>query len=108
MAILARTLSTQRERDRLLGGHRRAFRPFQFKHDISKLTTEACQSILMFFLVNLLRWRSNTDPQGVGRRQELIGGRMPRSSQLTISAEVCDPAAARGTAFSFLGCRDRR
>jgi hypothetical protein len=34
----ARRRSTQRERDRLLGGHRRAFRPFQFKHDISKLS----------------------------------------------------------------------
>lgn len=30
------THSTQRERDRLLGGHRRALRPCQFKHDISK------------------------------------------------------------------------
>ena len=26
--------STQRERDRLFGGHMPTFRPFQFKHDI--------------------------------------------------------------------------
>ena len=56
------THSTQRERERLLGGHRRAFRPFQFKHDISKVSTESRQSILIFFLVNLLHWRANTDP----------------------------------------------
>jgi hypothetical protein len=34
----AQTRSTQRERDYLLGGHRRAFRPFQFKHSIAKLS----------------------------------------------------------------------
>jgi hypothetical protein len=34
----AQTHSTQRERDHLFGGHRRAFSPFQLKHDISKLS----------------------------------------------------------------------
>jgi hypothetical protein len=32
------TPSTQRERDCLFGGHRRAFSPLQFKHDIPKLS----------------------------------------------------------------------
>jgi hypothetical protein len=31
------TSSAQRERDRLFGGHRRAFGPFQPKHNVSKL-----------------------------------------------------------------------
>jgi hypothetical protein len=30
--------STQCERDRLFGGHRRTFRPFQPKYDVSKLS----------------------------------------------------------------------
>ena len=45
------THSTQRERDRLLGGQMHAFRPFQFKHDISKLSAESRQTSLIFFLV---------------------------------------------------------
>ena len=48
-----------------------AFRPFQFKHDISKLSAQSRQSILIFFLVYLLDWCSNANPQGFGRRQEL-------------------------------------
>jgi hypothetical protein len=38
-AKIVQTRSTQRERDHLLGGHRRAFGPCQFKHDIPKLST---------------------------------------------------------------------
>jgi hypothetical protein len=48
-----------------------AFRPLQFKPDISKLSAQSCQSILIFFLVYLLDRCSNANPQGFGRRQEL-------------------------------------
>jgi hypothetical protein len=67
----AQTCSTQGERDYLLGGQRRAFRPFQFKYGIAKLSAQSRHSILIFFLIDLLDGRSNANPQGLSRREEL-------------------------------------
>jgi hypothetical protein len=62
----AQSRSTQRQRDRLLGGHRRAFRPGQFKNHIPKLSAQSRQSILIFFLVYWLDWGSKAKAPGVG------------------------------------------
>ncbi len=65
------THSAQSERDRLLGSHRRAFRPGQFKHDISKLSAYSGQYSRDMLLGYLFERRSNANPQGFGCRQEL-------------------------------------
>jgi hypothetical protein len=55
----------------LFGGHMRAFRPGQFKHDISKPMTCSGQYSHDMLLCYLFEWRSNANPQGFSCRQEL-------------------------------------
>ena len=69
--LKSQTHSTQREGDRLLGGHRRAFCPLQFKHDIAKLSAQPGQRILICLLVYLLDRRAKAHAQAVCCRQEL-------------------------------------
>src|SRR6185436_8397728 len=63
--------STQRECDRLLCGQRHAFRPCQFIRHIPKVSACAGQCGCDMLLCDLFERRANTDPQGLGCRQEL-------------------------------------
>src|SRR6266540_7329603 len=69
----AQTRSTQRERDRLFGGHCCTFRPRHFIGHISKLCARACQHSRNMLLCHLFERRADAIPQGLGCRQELNG-----------------------------------
>jgi hypothetical protein len=58
--------STQCERDCLLGGHRRAFRPCQFKGHIPEPSVYSGQHSHDMHLSDLFEWRANANPQSFG------------------------------------------